>query len=681
MKNDAAVSTQILVALSTAGSRCELSMSTFDIDSDLAALFDLLPGTTPAEPETAPAAQPVIEPALPLLPTTSPAAPAAPAPQPAAPPTIMSPFAVPPVAATVVTTLAPPTVEPAPKVDSAPVVLVAPAAPQPGAPRLPSLPSMPARAVTASVGPTPIAGPVAPSAASARLFPTAQPLQPTAPLTRRQRRLERRRGLDHGRQAAKGGSRIVRYGLAFLVMFGGTMARIAVREGWVFKDDQPSAQPAAVRTAAVDAWDPRVAEMVTFVETTRGLEFTHPVQVDFLVEADFIALFAQPELSESDLEFLDQYSDVFDAAGLAVDYDPAAASQQLAEVTTLGFYSLDEDRVYVRGEQLTPAVQVVLAHELTHALQAQHFDLETTRSNDLKVRSIVEADAMRVEQVYLDSLQTNEAFSAEEDNTVDATTVADISTVPWAVVVKQYAPYELGPRLVSRAFAAGGNAAVDELIRNPPSEERLVNPWLDAASTLDTTIDVTAPEGAEVLDGPRQLGLLDTLVMLDAWLPWTQSRQAVAGWSGGGHVSYVRADGVVCFTSTAAFDSDPAPFAAAVSAWAAASGSTTTPVIDGLQVSFEACDRGPGALPPPEPVLDPLYELYIENDVLDLAGPNPTPEVLNAGLCYAHRLIDDPALAPLLHEGDSTAEEDAALDYLKQVNGEICGFAAFIQPR
>ncbi len=420
--------------------------------------------------------------------------------------------------------------------------------------------------------------------------------------------------------------------------------------------------------------------MVTFVEATRELTFEHPVQVDFLAEADFIALFDQPTPSTADAAAIAQHSAVFDAAGLAVDYDPAAGGAQLSAVTTLGFYSLDEDRVFVRGAELTPAVKTVLAHELTHALQAQHFDLDTNESNDLEVRSIVEADAMRVEDAYLATLETNEAFGAEENNTVDSTEVADLSAGHWAVVVQQYAPYQLGPRLVGRAFAAGGNAAVNDLIRNPPSEERLVSPWLDAASTVDVTVDVAAPDGATVLEPPRQLSLLDTLVMLDAWLPWTQTRQALVGWSGGGYVSYERADGRVCFSAAASFDLDPAPFASAVAAWAAASGSTSAPVIEMLQVSFEACDRGASALAPPEPALDPLFELSIESDVIDLAGDAPSPDIVAAGLCYAHRMIDDPALAPLLHEGEMSELEAQALDYLKSVNGEICGYSAYLEP-
>ena len=605
-------------------------MSTFDIESDLAAVFELLPGAEPAESAG-------VEPVEPAVATAA----GEPAEPPIAPAesVFVSPFAAPPVTAAVVTVLPPPV-----------VVMIAAVPPKLAGPQLPSLPV--ARPRTA-----PPADPETPSVRPAALVSATQP------------------------RPAPSGNRVVRAGISMLlVAIVGVGGRIALKEFRTDDPSAPSALPAAVRTPAPTEWDPRVMEMVTFVQSTRGLTFKHPLLVDFLAEDEFVALFDRPTASAADAAEIAQYSAVFDAAGLAVDYDPSAGGAQLAAATTLGFYSLDDDRVYVRGAELTPAVKTVLAHELTHALQAQHFDLDTTESNDLEVRSIVEADAMRIEDAYLASLETNEAFSADVDTSADSTAVADLSAVPWAVVVQQYAPYQLGPRLVGQAFAAGGNAAVDDLIRNPPSEERLVSPWLDAASTTDLTIDVVAPGGATVIESPRQLSMLDTLVMLDAWLPWTQTRQARVGWSGGGYVSYARADGVVCFAAAASFDVDPDPFARAIAAWAAASGSSSAPVVDGLEVSFEACDRGEGALAPPEPVLDPLFELSIESDIVGLAGDAPTPDVLGAALCYANRMIDDPALAPLLHEGDSTEQETLALDYLKGVNSEICGFSLSLQP-
>ena len=48
----------------------------------------------------------------------------------------------------------------------------------------------------------------------------------------------------------------------------------------------------------------------------------------------------------------------------------------------IGLYDEEDKRIRMRGEDLTPAVKATLVHELTHALQDQHYDLEG-RSEEL----------------------------------------------------------------------------------------------------------------------------------------------------------------------------------------------------------------------------------------------------------------------------------------------------------
>ena len=287
-------------------------------------------------------------------------------------------------------------------------------------------------------------------------------------------------------------------------------------------------------------WDPRVAPIAEFVRGERGLQWVHPVFVDFLAEADFVALFDQPTtpLSDEEEAAARSASLLYDAFGLAVDYDPAQGESTVSAVTTLGFYSLTSDRVFVRGDQLTPAVRVVLAHELTHALQAQHFDLATGGENDLELRAVVEADALRVEGAYTDTMSAQDQAAANQANSLAPDAEQGLSDVPWAVVEKRYAPYVLGPMLVGDVFAADGNEGVNELIRTPPTEEILLNPWLygDPGQAL-VDVPVEVPLGNTVIDEPQPFSQLDALVMLDAWLPWTQAREALNGWAGSGYTS------------------------------------------------------------------------------------------------------------------------------------------------
>ena len=77
----------------------------------------------------------------------------------------------------------------------------------------------------------------------------------------------------------------------------------------------------------------------------------------------------------------------------------------------LAFYLPTKKKFFVRGTEVdTPNAKVTVAHELTHALQDQHFDLTKlekeaakTHSSDA-LRSLVEGDAVRVQKLYLKTL-------------------------------------------------------------------------------------------------------------------------------------------------------------------------------------------------------------------------------------------------------------------------------------
>ena len=433
--------------------------------------------------------------------------------------------------------------------------------------------------------------------------------------------------------------------------------------------------PASDGPAHPAEWDPRVATLADFVSAERELEWVQPVFVEFLPEAEFVRLFDQPDSPPSDEAdaLARSYSQLYDAFGLAVGYNPAQGESAVSAVTTLGFYSLDSDRVYVRGDQLTPAVQVVLAHELTHALQAQHFELAMGNDDDLELRAVVEADALRVEEAFLATLSPADRAAAVQANSLGAEAEVGLADVPWAVVEQRYAPYVLGPMLVNDVFATEGNAGVDQLILEPPTEEILLNPWMHGTPAQpDTAVVVEVPLGATVLDPPQSLSPVDMLVMLDAWLPWSQARRSLDGWAGGTYTSYER-DGVVCFTASASFDNSADRFAVAITAWAQAAGSTANPSIIVNDVTFEACARGAAATEPPLPVVSPLQALQLEHEAIGLAGPDPSPDQVQDYQCLAGTMIDDPLLAPLLVAETLDTDEQALFTWQSTIAANECG--------
>ena len=435
----------------------------------------------------------------------------------------------------------------------------------------------------------------------------------------------------------------------------------------LFPQDTAPAYPAE--------WDLRVAPIAEFVAAERGLEWVHPVYVDFLTEADFVAYFDVPTtpLSDDDEAAARAYSLLYDAFGFAVDYDPTLGESTVSAVTTLGFYSPSNDRVSLRGDQMTPAVRVVLAHELTHALQAQHFELVTGGPNDLELRSVVEADALRVEQLYLATLSEADQAAANQANALAPEAETGLSDVPWAIVDQRYAPYVLGPQLVGEVFAADGNEGVNALIRTPPTEEILLNPWLNGdPGQVPVEVALEVPLGTRVIDELQPFSQVDALIMLDAWLPWTQAREALNSWAGSSFTSYQR-ESTVCFAATVTFDDSAARFAAAITAWAAASGSSAVPTTVVNDVTFEACNRGPGASAPEPPEISTLQALQVEHESIALAGPDPSFAEIQRYQCFAAVMIDDILLAPLLLKNTLTTEEQSLFVWQSTIAANECG--------
>ena len=76
--------------------------------------------------------------------------------------------------------------------------------------------------------------------------------------------------------------------------------------------------------------------------------------------------------------------------------DLFGATNQLSGDGTLAYYDPTDQRVRVRGTEQTEAVKATLAHELTHALQDQYFNLSRRGGNDDAVdrfRAVVEGAA------------------------------------------------------------------------------------------------------------------------------------------------------------------------------------------------------------------------------------------------------------------------------------------------
>jgi hypothetical protein len=355
-----------------------------------------------------------------------------------------------------------------------------------------------------------------------------------------------------------------------------------------------------------DAWDPRVATLAQFVERERGHSFKHPVYVDFLTAAEYTERTRTDEdsLAPEEVEEVDQGEALLRAFGLiAGDVRLLDTVNELTDTGTLAYYDSQEERVVVRGTEVTPSLSLTLVHELTHVLQDQTFDLDRFAEDDESVtdgqlaafRALVEGDADRIENEYFDSLSEQEQEGVEGAAEDDAAALEG-EEPSQAIAALFAAPYILGDAFVALLDAVA-NAKIDEAFVNPPTtEEHILDPfnYLDG----DRARPVDAPDvgGLEVVDG-GDFGAVAVLVVLAERLEVRRALTAATGWGGDAYAVF-RRDGRTCARINVTGDtpSDTEELAAAFGAWvAAAPRGTAATSRNGDLVQFESCDPGSGA--------------------------------------------------------------------------------------
>ena len=315
--------------------------------------------------------------------------------------------------------------------------------------------------------------------------------------------------------------------------------------------------------ATAPKWDPRVAPIARKVEKLRGLDFLQPVGVEYLSDAAFAKRVAldQGKLDASDKADLRRSQSQLAAIGLlppGVDLVGAVSSLQSSGV--LAYYDPKTKRVVVRGQELTPATEVTLAHELTHALQDQHFNLKRMRSvaerehASAALTALVEGDARRVDQLYAAQLPAARRTSYEQSRAEDSSRASDAihaAGVPDSLVVLFQSPYLLGPPMLEVAESLDGKDAVDELFREPPrSESAFLTPT--SLADGDDTVGVDRPKlrDGERADGkPDVFGAFGLYLMLSSRIDPVRALAAADGWGGDAMITLRRGD-TACVRAT-----------------------------------------------------------------------------------------------------------------------------------
>ncbi len=297
-------------------------------------------------------------------------------------------------------------------------------------------------------------------------------------------------------------------------------------------------------------------ELTTKVEEIGGLSFRHQVPVDFMSREDLGDYIGRLFEEEYPASFARREERMLRAFGfLEEGRDLRAIRERVLNENIAGFY---DERPGVKklfaissGTSLNVMNQMILAHELRHAVQDQHVEireqLEVESDFDdrrLAALCLIEGDAMILMSQYLTSSMTN-AVPGMGDllaamGALDESSLAQmyalgpaLGEAPAVVQEQLMAPYLSGVRIASVIFERDGFDGLNEALREPPrSMEQVLHPekYLDER---DEPVEVTLTLGyGRTPDFEGRLGELLVRVLLDGELDRPRAEKAAAGWGG-----------------------------------------------------------------------------------------------------------------------------------------------------
>jgi hypothetical protein len=311
----------------------------------------------------------------------------------------------------------------------------------------------------------------------------------------------------------------------------------------------------------------------------RGLQPNKPVIRDLLtpaelkkkVETDFFKDYSAQDAKNDAL--------VLSTLGLLPhNFDLMDLYTRLYTEQIAGYYDSETKEMYVvQGKAFGGIERMTYAHEYTHTLQDQNYDLR----NGLKINNenckketeycsavtaLLEGDASFTEQEWMLGKATQQDRKDIQDFYSSYSSPV-FDSAPLYMQSDFLFPYKQGLEFVYSLKDRGGYTLVDGALKNPPvSTEQIMHPDKYPA---DKPIAITLPDLSNISSGgwkqveQNVLGeWYSYLVLADGQdshyrLPEDSSRNAAAGWGGDRYALYLRqSDNAVMFVLQSRWDSE-----------------------------------------------------------------------------------------------------------------------------
>jgi hypothetical protein len=288
----------------------------------------------------------------------------------------------------------------------------------------------------------------------------------------------------------------------------------------------------------------------------RGLFALRPVNRFFISQQELDERLS--EEFEDDIEEIEVASLLYETIGaIEPGEDLLALYLDLYSEGVLGFYDSEADALYIveRDGTFSALDVMTYAHEYTHTLQQQHFDIhslrdaaETSLDATMAYRALVEGDASVAQTIYV-----FEEFTEEQQQQI-ATESAAVDQEAFQrappIIQRSFAfPYNEGFQFIAALWSANRDFnLVDEAYANPPaSTEHILHPqkFVDGEMPMPVSLDGLS----EALGGDWSERRTDTLgeffilSYLETGPAPESAATAAAGWGGDAYGLYTDAQG------------------------------------------------------------------------------------------------------------------------------------------
>jgi hypothetical protein len=391
--------------------------------------------------------------------------------------------------------------------------------------------------------------------------------------------------------AAPASPRPVRRHLAcvFFISLAACVLAIAPAQ---FAFTQEPANTAAARNAALIA---ATDEVLKETSTIRQLTVLRPVQSSTQSRAEIeraVVKNLDEDTSAADIHAVEA---TLKKLGLVPpDFQYRALMIRLLTEQVAGYYEPKTRQFHLADWIDLDAQRPVMAHELTHALQDQHFNLRRFEhwpkgdsDAELAAHALVEGDASAVMLAYV-SQSPARMVALMKSMTTTPVATEEINKAPRALRETLLFPYLQGMQWTQALYRQGGWPLVSEAFqRLPQSTEQIIHPEkyfgtdkpLEGQKVLnpepplkvalpDFTKSVPSATGASkqtpaapVLDSSWHRidddvqGEWGLYLLLDTFLKSPEdSRRAAAGWGGDRYDVYESSSGRIIYVSSSAWD-------------------------------------------------------------------------------------------------------------------------------